>query len=124
VIRTVVGKVLDRTKFQRSDFEPHRVWVPKAGSGPARSIVYATERRRRLKGLVIITLAVIVGLAIWVVHAPNVVLLLPAIVVGFGANYALGGRSGFYEVAEDGGVGAYLGKRTADLNSMREMRVR
>ncbi|MDQ2942419.1 MAG: hypothetical protein M3R21_01960 [Candidatus Dormibacteraeota bacterium] len=66
----------------------------------------------------------IVGSAIWVVHAPIVLLLLPAIVVGFGANYALGGRSGFYEVADDGGVGAYLGKRTADLNSMREVRLR
>jgi hypothetical protein len=121
----VIGKVLDRTKFQQSDFQAHRVWVPLAGSGPARSIVYATERRRRLKGLVIITLGVIVGSAIWVVfRGPNVVLLLPAIVVAFGAHYALGGRSGFYEVAADGSVGAYLGKQAPDINSMREMRVR
>jgi hypothetical protein len=116
--------VLDRTKFQQSDIQPHRVWVPLAGSGPARSIVWATERRRRLAGLLIITLASVVGLAIWMVHAPSVVLLIPAVVIGFGANYALGGRSGFYEVAADGSVGAYLGKRAPEVNSMRETKVR
>jgi hypothetical protein len=41
-----------------------------------------------------------------------------------GGAYALGGESGFYEVAEDGSLGEFLGRTKPRLDSMRGMRAR
>ena len=75
-------------------------------------------------GLVAIVLGVIVGLTIWVVHAP-LILLLPLVAIGAAVtDYSNGGRSGFYEVAADGSLGEFLGRAKPNLDSMRGMRVR
>jgi hypothetical protein len=119
---------LDRAKLQ-PEFQPHRVWIPAAAAARSgRSIVFVTERRRRVIGLSIACLVLIVLFAAWLVHLPMDWLLLVWTLGVFGGagavDFANGGRSGYYEVAKDGSLGNYLGKAKPDLHSMRGMRVR
>lgn len=114
----MIDTMLDRAKMP--GFAAHRVWVPDAGSSPARrSIVYVTERRRRLIGGVLLAVGLIVMLAIAVTGAPFGLLVIALLLVVPGGGYALGGDSGFYEVAEDGSLGEFLGRAKPDLQSMR-----
>ena len=113
----------DPTKLQ-SGFWPHRVWIPAAESAPSgRSVVYVTEWRRRVIGLVAIVVFVILGLTIWVAHAAPVLLVVLVLIGAAVTDCSLGGQSGFYEVANDGSLGTYLGKGKPDLHSMKGMGV-
>jgi len=119
---------LDRNKLQ-PDFQPHRVWIPAAASARSgHSVVFVTERRRRVIGLPIATLVLIGLFAVWLAHLPMdwmLAIWTPLVFMGAGAiDYANGGRSGYYEVARDGSLGNYLGKAKPDLHSMRGMFVR
>jgi hypothetical protein len=119
---TMVGSVLDRTKMP-ADLSAHQVWVSETASD-RRPIAYVTERRRRLIGASVAVLAFVVMVALGLAR---LFYLAPAalIVAGIGGGYALGGRSGFYEVAEDGSLGKFIGRsRPDDIVSMRRTRVR
>ena|ERR1700674_417567 len=104
-------------------FVAYRVWVPN-DSQARPSIVYVTERRRRLIGGLLITLALVVMLAIAVTSAPAGLVVIALFIMVPGGAYALGGDSGFYEVAEDGSLGEFLGKAKPDLRAMRGTKVR
>ena len=104
-------------------FIAHRVWVPN-DSQARPSIVYVTERRRRLIGGALIALAFVVALAIVVTSAPIGLVVIALFIMVPGGAYALGGDSGFYEVAGDGSLGEFLGKAKPDLRSMRGTKVR
>jgi len=120
----MIGTVFDRTNLPH-DLWVHRAWVPKEGSARGgRSIVYVTERRRRLIGGALIGLGLVVMLAIAAAHAPSGLVVLALFVLVSGGVYALGGESGFYEVAEDGSLGEFLGRTKPRLDSMRGMRAR
>src|ERR1700686_2787969 len=119
----MIDPVIDRAKIP--GFAAHRVWVPDGSSSPARrSIVYVTERRRRLIGGMFIALALGVMLAIVLTAAPIGLVVIALFIMVPGGAYALGGDSGFYEVAEDGSLGEFLGKAKPDLRSMRGTKVR
>jgi hypothetical protein len=67
----------------------------------------------------VMALGLIEALVVLLLHA-TVVLAVPGLVVALAAGmYANGGRAGFYEVEEDGSLGAYLGRSKPDLDSMR-----
>lgn len=55
------------------------------------------------------------------IHAPSMLGLIALVIEVIGGIYAAGGkRSGFYEVAPDGGsLGEYLGRKKPDLRAMR-----
>jgi hypothetical protein len=106
-------------------FTVHRAWIPDGtSSGDRRSIVYVTERRRRLIGGLLLALGLLLMLAIAVARAPSWLLVIALVFIVPGGKYALGGDSGFYEVAEDGSLGEFLGTAKPDLRSMRGTKVR
>jgi hypothetical protein len=113
--------MLDRTKMP--GFVAHRVWIPN-DSQARPSIVYVTERRRRLIGGLLIALALVVMLVIAVTSAPAGLVVIALFIIVPGGAYALGGDSGFYEVAQDGSLGEFLGKAKPDLRAMRGTKVR
>jgi len=119
---TTANPVLDRTKMP-PDLSAHQVWVS-ATASDRRPIAYVTERRRRLIGASVAVLAFVVMVVLGLAH---LFYLAPAalVVAAIGGGYALGGRSGFYEVAEDGSLGKFIGRsRPDDIVSMRRTRVR
>ncbi len=121
--RTMIGTMFDRAKTP--GFAAYRLWVPDEATDPGRrSIVYVTERRRRLIGGALIGLGLVVMLAIAAVHAPSGLVVLALFIMVPGGAYALGGESGFYEVAGDGSLGEFLGRTKPDLRAMRGMRAR
>jgi hypothetical protein len=115
--------MVDRTKMP-AELWVHRVWVPDGGpQRGGRAIVYVTERRRRIVGGALIGLGLVVVLATVAVHAPTGLLVLALVISVAGGVYAAGGRSGFYEVAQDGSLGEFLGTSKPELGSMRGMRI-
>lgn len=94
----------------------HQVWAPIDERDDRRPVAHVGDRRRRNVGLALIALGVLVGLlarlAFWFAFAGLLIALT-------GVAYASGGRTGFYEVADDGGLGDYLGRAQPDLREMR-----
>ena len=68
-------------------------------------------------------LGFIVVIAAKALHASWTVAVAALILEVIGGLYATGGRSGYYEVAANGSVGQFLGKKKPDLRSMRAMKV-
>ena len=111
--------LLDRTKIP-SDLWVQRLWVPD-GSGVSRHpTVLVTDKRRLVMGGAIMAggFAVVIGGS--AIHAPSMLGLIALVIEVVGGIYAAGGkRSGFYEVAPDGSLGEYLGRKKPDLRAMR-----
>jgi hypothetical protein len=109
------GKVLDPSKLPPG-LAVHEVWTPIDERDDRRPIAHVGDRRRRDASLVLIALGVLVGLltglAFWFGFAGLLIALA-------GVAYGSGGRTGFYEVAEDGGLGEYLGRTRPDVREMR-----
>jgi hypothetical protein len=110
--------VLDKTKIP-PDLVVRRVWVPERDSDPRPPIAYVSDRRRRVAGAVLIALGVILGLAALVTRTAFWLAFVPLLIAWAGVAYASGGRTGFYEVDDDGGLGEYLGRSRPELGSMR-----
>jgi hypothetical protein len=110
--------VVDKTRIP-SGLVVHRVWVPEDDSDRRRPIAYVSERRRRIAGAVLIAVGVILGFAVLVARGPFWLAFAPLLIAWAGVAYAGGGRTGFYEVNEDGGLGEYLGRSRPEVASMR-----
>lgn len=109
--------MLDRSKLP-SDLIAHHVWRPDNSSDARRPIAYVSERRRRTIGAVIIALGVILGLAFLAAMGPFWLEFVALLIAWSGVAYAGGGRTGFYEVTDDGGLGNYLGRSRPEVGSM------
>ena len=73
-------------------------------------------------GIMVLGFAVVIGAR--AIHAPAVLALMALVIEVVGGLYAAGGqRSGFYELAPDGSVGDYLGRKKPDLSSMRGTKI-
>jgi hypothetical protein len=111
--------LLDRTKVP-SDLWVQRLWVPDGSGVNRQRTVLVTDKRRLLMGGAIMAagLAVVIGGS--AIHAPSMLGLIALVIEVIGGIYAAGGkRSGFYEVAPDGSLGEYLGRKKPDLRAMR-----
>ncbi len=97
----------------------HRVWVPEDESDGRRPIAYVSERRRRIAGAVVIAVGVILGLAVLVARGAFWLAFVPLLIAWAGVAYAGGGRTGFYEVNDDGALGEFLGRSRPDVGAMR-----
>ena len=115
--------MLQAAKFP-SEFRVHRIWEPRHASDDRRPIAFVTERRRRLTGAAMILVGLVEGLAILVLQLDIALMFIGVLISLAGIAYANGGRAGFYEVEEDGSLGAYLGRARPDLDSMRSRRPR
>jgi hypothetical protein len=111
--------VLDKSKLP-TDLIVHRVWVPDDDSGSRRSIAYVGERRRRIVGAVLIAVGVILMLSVLVTRAAFWLAFVPLLIAWGGVAYGGGGRTGFYELSDDGGLGDYLGRSKPEIRSMRQ----
>jgi hypothetical protein len=115
-----VEPVLDRSTLP-GDLWVRMLWAPKEAAGiQERPIVLVGERRRWQIGLVASVLGFLLLIALAVVRVPVVLLLVPMALALGGARYGASGRSGYYEVREDGSLGDFLGRRTPlGLSQMR-----
>jgi hypothetical protein len=113
--------MLDRSKIP-SSLAVHRVWVPEPDSDRRRPVAYVGDRRRRTIGVILIALGVVAALAVLLTSAAFWLAFVPLLVAWAGAAYAGGGRTGFYEVDDHGGLGAYMGRSKPDVSSMRAVK--
>ena len=113
--------MLDRSKIP-SSLAVHRVWVPERDSDRRRPVAYVGDRRRRTIGVILIALGVVAALAVLLTRAAFWLAFVPLLVAWAGAAYAGGGRTGFYEGDDDGGLGEYLGRSKPDFSSMRAVK--
>jgi hypothetical protein len=99
-------------------------WAPQEPPGiQDRPITLVTNRRRWAIGLIPAILGGILLITLALLHAPLVLLILPMVVSVAGARYAAGGRSGYYEVRQDGSLGDFLGRKApVGISEMRRTR--
>jgi hypothetical protein len=109
--------VLDRSKVA-SRLWVRAVWAPEAGRAEL-PIALVTDRRRFMIGGVAVVVGFLVVATLAVGQAPLLLVILPLALSFIGISYSLSGRSGYYEVAEDGSLGDFLGRRKPDLSWMR-----
>jgi len=113
---------LDQTKLP-SDLWARRIWVPLSGGKPP--LVEVTDRKRLMVGAVIMLLGFAVVVVVKAVNLHWAFAVSFLILEVIGGLYITGGkRGGFYELAQDGSLGAYLGKNKPDLKSMRGTKVK
>ena len=107
----------------KSKLPPHlvvnRLWVPENVSDQRRPIAHVGDRRRRRTGAILIAAGGILALAALATRADFWLAFIPLLIAWAGVAYAGGGRTGFYEVREDGGLGQYLGRSKPDIDLMR-----
>ena len=113
--------MLDKSKVP-SDLVVHRVWEPDDPHDTRRPIAYASERNRRVIGAALIALGTTLAVAALMLNVAFSIAFLLLLVAWAGAAYGGGGRTGFYRVNDDGGLGEYLGRVGPDLSSMRPRR--
>ena len=115
--------MLDRTKVP-SDLWVQRMWVPDGSAAGRPDVALVTDKRRLMIGGAIMVLGFAVVIAVRALHAPWTLALIALALELVGGLYAAGGqRSGYYEVAADGSLAAYLGRKQPDLKSMRGTKV-
>jgi hypothetical protein len=103
--------VLDKAKLP-DDLWVRMTWAPKPGSEPdERPIVLITDRRRWMTGLIPAVVGILLLSALFLAHAPVVLLVLPIGISVAGARYGGGGKAGYYEVNEDRSLGDFLGRK-------------
>ncbi len=103
--------MLDKSKLS-GDHWVRMTWIPAEGSdAEERPIALVSDRRRWMIGLIPVVLSILLLIAIFLLHAPLVLVILPLAISVAGARYAAGGHSGYYEVGEDGSLGDFLGRK-------------
>ena len=73
-------------------------------------MAYVSERRRRAVGAVLVALGTVLAIASMALDTGYFLTFLSLLIAWSGTAYAGGGRTGFYEVRADGGLGDYLGR--------------
>jgi hypothetical protein len=96
------------------------VWLPRTDSDARPAIAHVVDRGRPLVGATLIAVGSALGLASMLLGSPFWVTFAPFLAAWAGAAYGASGRTGFYEVADSGRLGRYLGRKAPDLGSMRE----
>ncbi|GAC1473179.1 MAG: hypothetical protein PVSMB3_07750 [Candidatus Dormibacteraceae bacterium] len=115
--------MLDRTRVP-SDLWVQRLWVPDGSTPGKLPVTLVTDKKRLMIGGAIMVLGFAVVIAVRALHAPWTLALFALALELVGGLYAAGGqRSGYYEVAPDGSLAAYLGRKQPDLKSMRGTKV-
>lgn len=110
--------MLDPSKLP-SGLVVHQIWVPVDENDDRRPIAYVGDRRRRVAGLLLVASGVLVA-GVGLVTGPGFGLAFAGLLIALaGVAWASGGRTGFYDVAEDGALGEYLGRAQPDLREMR-----
>jgi hypothetical protein len=115
--------VVDKSKLA-ADFWVRMVWTPRAATDPDdHPIALVIDRSRFWLSLIAMIVAFLAGITLILVHASPLALVV-VLVISFGAyRYERGGKSGYYEVRPDGGLGDYLGRRVPlGLKEMRPTR--
>jgi hypothetical protein len=115
--------VFDESKLP-SGMWARMLWLPPDDIDESeRPIVLITDRRRSLTGGVPMIVAFVVAIVLFLVRAPSAIVLLFLVISIAAGIYARGGRNGYYEVAKDGSLGEFLGRRVPiGLRSMRRTR--
>lgn len=98
------SSVLDKSKIS-ADLLVHQVW-----SDGSRQVAYASDRRRWAVALAGIVLALSIAVALVAAGAPFWLAFFPLLLALAAAAYGSGGRTGFYELREDGSLGDFLGR--------------
>jgi hypothetical protein len=101
--------MLDRSKIP-AGLVVHRVWLPKDISDSRRPIAYVVDRHRRWAGAALIAVGVVLALSVLVTRTGFWLAFVSLLIAWAGVAYAGGGRTGFYELDEEGGLGRYLGR--------------
>jgi hypothetical protein len=112
--------MLDKAKLP-PDTWARMLWLPADDSDRSeRPIVLITDRPRFLIGGIPAVAALAVAVVLLLARVPVLVgFLFLAISMGAGL-YARGGKSGYYEVAKDGSLGHFFGRRVPPgLSAMR-----
>jgi len=115
--------MLDNAKLPRNTWA-RMLWLPADDADRSeRPVVLISDRARYLIGGIPMLAAFVVAIVLVLVHAPTSA-VIPFLVIVFAAGiYARGGKSGYYEVATDGSLGEFLGRRVPlGLRSMRRTR--
>ncbi len=73
-------------------------------------------------GGVVALVGLVAAVALFIAHAPLPMVALSLVISVAGAYYVPGSKSGYYEVAQDGSLGDYLGRRVPDLSWMRRVK--
>ena len=110
--------MVDKSKLPRH-LAVQRLWVPKDVSDTRRPIAYVSDSRRRRAGAALIAAGVLLAVAVLVTRAAIWVAFVALLVAWAGVAYGGGGRTGYYEVTDDHGLGECLGRSRPDLRSMR-----
>lgn len=107
------------------DLVAHAVWVPTDGFPGRPSLVYATERaRHRIAGATLLLAVVVLAVVLFLGSGAVIAMAVGAmLVVGIASvTYHRGGRGGFYELTDEGALGAFVGRQNPDLSNMRRFR--
>jgi hypothetical protein len=101
--------MLDNSKLP-SNLVVRRVWVPKHVSDTRRPIAYVIDRPRRVAGTALIASGVVLAVYVLVSRTAFWLAFVALLIARAGVAYAVGGRTGFYELDEDCGLGRFLGR--------------
>jgi hypothetical protein len=115
--------MLDESKLPSGAWA-RMLWLPRDDMDDSeRPIVLITDRPRSLIGGIPMIAAFLVAIVLFLVRAPSATVLLLLVISIAAGIYARGGRNGYYEVAQDGSLGEFLGRRVPiGLRSMRRTR--
>jgi hypothetical protein len=112
--------VVDKSKLPEG-LRVQMVWAPETNTDPEdRPIVLVRDRKRFWISAIPMLLAFLVGSALALLTTQRLLLFPPLAVFALSYQYGLRGRTGYYEVSEDGSLGDYLGLKTPlGLSAMR-----
>ena len=110
--------MVDKSKLPRH-VAVERIWVPEELSETRRPIAFVSDRWRRRAGAALIAAGVLLAAAALLTMAAIWLAFVPLLIAWAGVAYAGGGRTGYYELNADGGLGECLGRSRPELESMR-----
>jgi hypothetical protein len=112
--------VIDNAKLP-SGLRVQMVWAPETTTDPEdRPIALVRDNKRLQIATIPMLLAFLVGGAVALMTTQRLLLIPPAVIFGLSYQFGLRGRTGYYEVAEDGSLGEFLGLKTPlGLSAMR-----
>jgi hypothetical protein len=112
--------VVDKSKVP-SGLRVQMVWAPETSTDPEdRPIALVRDRRRLWLSAIPMLVVFLVGSAIALLTTQRLLLIPLLAIFALSYQYGLRGMTGYYEVAEDGSLGEFLGLKTPlGLSAMR-----